>query len=260
MNRILLLLITLVISHLSFSSCTRDEEKDNAFNQLHLNYYEQFHPQGRELIFFLETVETFPCSNFQIQTSVEYTPDHTWIKSDNIEVPNLCVTSIGPATRSLSMGAPGQMPGNISLWVNKNRHDFDLELHDTHYQIKRQSHFENRLSFSRERLMRIPNHTVWGYILTDDQNKSDITAQIIEAFEAKGASVINLPEGEYHYFRVENELPHFRLDKEISGFTLWFDQNISILVQAFEEYLETTHTSSHIQLRLFSTRGERHIM
>lgn len=255
-----LLFIVLLTFGLSFfSSCTSDDDKDNPFTHIELNHYEQFSANKRELVFFLETQEVFPCNNFQINTQVSHNRDQVEIHADNIEIPSYCITSTGPATRSILLGNPDENPERFSFWVNSDRHDFNLLVNEDFVEIQKGQFFDKRLSFSREKLMRIPDNTVWGYLVSDAENKNNLPEGLLHIFGESGAELLNLNDGDYHYFQVEEEtVIFFSGENEITGFTLWFEKEIELLVEAFHKYLDENGDTKH-QIRLFNTRGERFV-
>jgi hypothetical protein len=253
-----LLYIVLIVFGLSIvSSCSRDEDNDHPFTHIQLSHYEQFHSNKRELIFYLETLETFPCNNFQINAQVSHNRDQVEIHADNIEVPSYCITLTGPATRSILLGNPDENPEKFSFWVNADRHDFNLLVKENSIELEQGQFFDIRLSFAREKLMRIPDNTVWGYLVSD--NKINLPEELLLVFEEQGAQLLTLADGDYHYFEIEEEeVIFFPGENEITGFTLWFEKEMEILVTAFQKYL-TDNEITNLQIRLFNTRGERFV-
>ncbi|MFN2395381.1 MAG: hypothetical protein ABR597_06800 [Bacteroidales bacterium] len=245
------------------SSCSRDDDKDFPFTHISLMHFENFTGQGRELVFYLETLEEFPCSNFQISAQVTTLRDYLEIQASNIDIPSYCVTAIGPATRSLMLGDPEQIPGSVSFWVNDLRHDFSLLLNDESIELVEEAFFDDRLTFVREKLMRIPDHTVWGYLVSDSiDEKIVIPDELMLMFEDAGAELLPLSEGDYHYFLAGEEQSVIFFpggDDEIEGFTMYFEKDMEILADVFQEYLDM-YDISHMTIRLFNTRGERFLL
>lgn len=258
--KIRLLNIVILIFGLSvFSSCSRDEDKDQSFSHIKLSHYEEFHANKRELIFYLETLETFPCSNFQINTQVSHNRDQVEIHADNIEIPSYCITLTGPATRSILLGNPEENPQKFSFWVNADRHDFNLLVNEDYIELEQGHFFDIRLSFAREKLMRIPDNTVWGYLVSDTEDKSKLPDELLHIFEEHGAELLTLRDGDYHYFLVEEDsVIFFPGENEITGFSIWFEKEIEVLAVAFQKYLEQNDITD-LQIRLFNTRGERFV-
>ncbi|TVQ87633.1 MAG: hypothetical protein EA393_10440 [Bacteroidetes bacterium] len=249
-----------IIGFLLFFSCSGDDEKDFPFSSINLNHYENFSNHERELVFYLETLDSFPCSNFQIAVNMHSSPLKIDIHADNIDVPSHCVTIIGPATRSILLGKPEENPPSISFWVNDKRHDFDLKISEEAIELNKKTIFENHLFFTREVLMRIPANTVWGYIYADTTDKNVIPAGLMEAFTALGAQVLELPDGDYYYFKVVDNSPWFSLgDEEIMGFSMWFDKGLDLLIAAFEQFAQENE-ELHYKIRLFNTQGQRFLI
>jgi hypothetical protein len=252
-------IIILIFGLTVFSSCSRDDDKDQSFTHIELNHYEQFHANKRELIFYLETLETFPCNNFQINTQVSHNRDQVEIHADNIEIPSYCITLTGPATRSILLGNPDENPQKFSFWVNADRHDFNLLVNEDYIELEQGQFFDKRLSFKRDKLFRIPNNTVWGYLVSDSDDKGSLPDELLEIFEEYGAELLSLNDGDYHYFQVKEDIViFFQGENEIIGFSLWFEKEVEILAAAFQEYLDQNDITN-LQIRLFNTRGERFV-
>lgn len=252
-------LLMLFAFTLLFISCSDEDEKTFPFSHLHLNFFEHFHPNEREMVFFLQTNETFPCNNFLISTSVEQTPGVLEIHADNLDIPNICITSIGPATRSLFLGETDQLPRKVIFWVKEDKHDFDMNIHQGFINVKRHSEAIGRLSFSRDTLMRIPDNTVWGYVVKEKEKKVHSREKLMDEFMAHGAQPLTLEDGDYHYFEVEEEDVVFHshdLNEKTQGFAFWFDKELDLLFDAFQQYAEENE-QMELRIRLFNTRGER---
>jgi hypothetical protein len=255
-------LLSIFLTFLGISlllSCSRDDDKDFPFTHISLMHFENFTGQGRELVFYLETLEEFPCSNFQISTQVTLLRDYVEIHASNIDIPSYCITAIGPATRNLMLGDTKQNHGLFSFWVNDLRHDFNLIVNDESIDVVEGSFFDDRLTFVREKLMRIPDHTVWGYIVSDSiDEKNVIPDELMFMFEDAGAELLQLNEGDYHYFLVDEEesVIFFPGEDKIEGFAMFFEKDIEILANVFQEYLDM-YDINHMTIRLFNTRGER---
>jgi hypothetical protein len=252
-------IVILIFGLLVFSSCSRDDDKDQSFTHIELSHYEQFNANKRELIFYLETLETFPCNNFQINTQVSHNREQVEIHADNIEIPSYCITLTGPATRSILLGNPDENPQKFSFWVNADRHDFNLLVNEDYIELEQGQFFDKRLSFTRDKLLRIPNNTVWGYLVSDSDDKISLPEELLQIFEEYGADLLSLNNGDYHYFQVKEDVViFFQGENEIIGFSLWFEKEVEILAAAFQEYLDQNDITN-LQIRLFNTRGERFV-
>ncbi len=244
------------------SSCTQDEEKDYAFNYIDLEFYEHFSSDNSFINFTLQTVETFPCNNFSLEVNVEPTSVHTDIQIMDIDVPDVCITTLGPATQQVELGPAEDITPGFTLWVNDKRHDFAVVVQDHLITIEEKTPFENHLFFTFDSLMRIPENTVWGYVVfgQNEENKNNIMDEIMEAFKEEGAEELLLQDGFYYYFTAKNNEIYFEnLKQEIQTFHFKFDKPLEVLTKTFNRIMGE-YDQSDIQLRLFNTRGERYIM
>jgi hypothetical protein len=252
-------LFTLVIA--VFSSCNKEEEPEQSFQYINLEFFEQFSSEGSQILFNLQTIETFPCSNFSLQTSITKSNNHTDIRITNIDVPDICVTALGPASLQLNMGDFSNVPSLFSIWVNEKRHDFELETTEKTIKVKQGNPFEGNLFFAFDSLLRIPENTVWGYIVNNPESgKNDIWDEILNAFYEEGAQEITLDNGNYFFFTVENqEIIFENLKNQTTTFYFQFENPIQDLIGIYERIIQQ-YEQAGIQLRIFNTNGERFVV
>jgi len=253
------LVFILVFSILS--SCNKNDDKDNPFlHYIDLEYFEMFSAEGPTLYLQFKTLEIFPCSNFTLDVLV--TPsgtNHTDINISNIDVPDVCITAMGPATYLLPIPIPAD--ADYTVWVNEKRHDFKIKTNPAKISILPGKHFDNHLFFAYDSLMRIPEGTIWGYALFDPSEKRiDIWARILEAFEEAGAKQTILADGNYYYFGVKEHIISFENIKQNSQtFYFHFDNEIDKLVSIYQD-IKSEYQNPEFQLRLFSTNGDRLVL
>ncbi len=249
-----------IVTLLFLFSCSKNEEADHSFNQITLNFYEQFYPENRELIFYLETLEEFPCSNFVIDTRIEKNNASTEIFANNIQLPNSCINNVGPATKTINMGDSHLFTPSVSFWINDNRHDFSYTITDRQIILDRQYHFDDRLFFSRDTLWRIPEHTIWGYLVPDEQERSNMIDDLLVFLKSRNIMPKELEDGDYYHFVVRDGKTFFNVSKnQISGFVLETEEDLDFIVELFNEFINNSD-HEHAQIRLFSSCGERFVM
>lgn len=253
--------VTTVFIFIFLSSCSKDEEKGNAFKYIDLEYYEQFSATGSDINFMLRTIETFPCDNFSLEVHVTPSANHVEIQVAEIDVPDVCLTALGPARQLLEMGTPEELPHSFTLWVNDKRHEFQVKIENDLITIEQGQPFENHLFFSYDSLMRIPENTFWGYAVFEQNELSDtILSEILAAFKRAGAEIFLLPDGNYHYFTVkENEIIFDNIKQDTQTFYFQFEESMDVLIDIYENITEQ-YEQPDIQLRLFNTQGERFVM
>lgn len=261
MNSKTILFFSVIFAFTLLSSCSTDDDKDHAFNYIDLEFYEEFSPESSFLNFSLSTVESFPCSNFTLEAEVNHSNGHTEIQVSDIDVPDICITTIGPATQLLQMGATDEASARYTFWVNDKRHEFEIIINDHHITLEQGSPFENHLLFNFDTLMRIPQNTVWGYAIFEQtsKEKNDLWNELMEAFKDAGAEDLWLEDGFYYYFSVtDNEIEFENIKQENITFHFQFDESLDVLTELFHRINEQYETE--IQLRLFNTKGERFII
>jgi hypothetical protein len=256
-----LILLLAIFTFGILSSCNKSDEKDNPFHYIDLEYFEMFSAEGATLFLNFNTLETFPCSNFTLEVIVTPSTNHTDISISNIDVPDVCITAVGPANYLLSIPKPANDAANYTVWVNDKRHDFTLKTNPTTISVVPGNHFDNHLFFAYDSIMRIPEGTIWGYALFDSNQKGiDIWARIIKAFEEAGTKQIILPNGNYYYFDVkEHNISFENIKQNSQTFYFHFENEIDKLVSIYQD-IKSEYQNSEIQLRLFSTNGDRLVL
>jgi len=260
LKKVLIITLFTVFIALSFS-CNKNEEHEQTFQYINLEFFEQFTSEGSQLLFNLQTIETFPCSNFSLQTSVTKSNNHTDIKITNIDVPDICVTELGPASQQLNMGDSSNAPSLFSIWINEKRHDFELETTQKSIKVKQGNHFEDNLFFAFDSLLRIPKNTVWGYVVTNSEDiRNDIWNEILDAFYDAGAQDMTLENGNYYFFSVQNqEIVFENVKAHTTTFYFQFENRIEDLISIYDRIIERNENSG-IQLRIFNTKGDRYVI
>lgn len=252
--------LLLIVSTLFLVSCNENQEEDHTFEQLTLNYYEQFEQDSRSIIFSLETLDQFPCSNFIIHSDVIRNDNQIEIVTNNIELPNTCINEIGPATRVINLGEPQQIPVDFIVWVNDQKHNFQLLKKENQYILQKEDFFSENLFFERDTLQKIPDHTIWGYIVEDHMGRIDFHDDFLNYLKQNNIDITILPDGDYYHFAVTNEELFINVgEKSQKGFSISYQGNLEDIVKLFNKYLIAQDKESW-KIRLFSTNGERYLM
>lgn len=232
------------------TSCLRNEELDTNFSRLRLTYYEQFTSEGRELVFYLATVEDYPCSNFLIQSHVRRHFDRFDIECKGVYIPNYCATAMGPATSELNLGLLSQIPARFTIWVKQEAHVFELSIDEHRLDFIRREKFNNLLIVEHQQLNRIPEHTVWGFMKTSNADLKEKAKALEQQFLNAGAELRLLSPGDYYHFRVEHAVPVWDHAFTYHPFCLKYDgglNDLSILASELE---------GEVRITLHNTKGE----
>jgi len=208
MKRISSLILILCLFCFALKSCSLDlyneEEPDFAFDKLTLSYFEKFSNEGRQFVVYLETVEFFPCNNFGIRTMVLDTDSLLRIEAHNIDVPSICISEIGPATRKIIL-QNSELPSKpVVIYVNNHRHEFRFIKSEQKIVLENLNYFNEFLIIPNDTLFRIPDNFVWGYYQASSQTDKSQLDSLLTGFYSAGASEFQLNDGHYHYFEVED--------------------------------------------------------
>lgn len=255
-NQIPVLVIALVL----FFSCNDDQEPEHSFQKITLSYFEQFEQDTRSLIMSLETTEEFSCSNFTIQADINRSDDQIDITTNNIELPNVCINNLGPATRIFNLGDAATIPSDFTIWINNNKHDFSLNVSDEMLTVKKGAVFNENLEFQKDSIHRIPDNVVWGYIVNNQDTRFDNMDQLISFFKNNDIDPLILDNGDYYHFTVESENLYIESgENREEGFSLYHEGSIDKIVELFNQFLAEEETGDW-NIRIFSTNGERYLM
>jgi hypothetical protein len=250
MNKILYLFLTFIVFALSFSSCSKDEESDNSFSNITIQFFEQFTSEGRQFAFYLETVEQFPCNNFLINTIVNDNDQILEIKAHSIDASLTCINTLGPATRLIHLGQPEEYSKKNVFWVNESEHEFNFNVSENMISVEKWARFDGNLIFSNDTVLRIPDYYVWGYITVRDKSDRDILNELLSSYYEHGATEHALEDGDYHHFVIdEGMLKILGLDAEIRSFGFMYNGNIQELVDL------SNNVAPGVRIRLFDTFG-----
>jgi hypothetical protein len=247
-------LLFVIACFLIAASCSKDEQAHGSFSHLSLEYYERFTAEGRKMVFNLETLEQFPCSNFLIKTTVEETLDQLNISTYGLDVSNVCITAYGPATQTLFLEDPHHYSKKINLRVMDKQHEFHFTVNDHIIQVEKHSLFENHLVFTRNTLLRVPENFLWGYILINDKYDEDAFQDLLNGLNELGIQWETPEDGDYYHFNVEDGILKFkRLTENVVGLGFYFHLPFQQLVNFINE--------GHYQLsiRLYDTYGSSYI-
>jgi hypothetical protein len=250
MNKILYFFLAFVAFTLPFSSCSKDEESDNSFSNVTIQFFEQFKTEGRQFVFYLETVEQFPCNNFLIKTVVNDSDHILEIKAQSIDASLTCINTLGPATRLIHLGEPEKYSKKNVFWVNDSEHEFHFNVSENKISVEKWARFDGNLIFTNDNVLRIPDYLIWGYIIVRDKSDRDILNELLSSFYELGATEHALEDGDYHFFAIdEGKLKFSGLDAEIRSFGFLYHGDMQELVDL------SNNVAPGVRIRLFDTLG-----
>lgn len=149
---------------------------------------------------WVESMEEFECSNYQIEATVEVDAGMIDIQLQEIRPPDTCMGAPGPARGFLPIGqlADGTYPFRFALNQIIQNEGF-LLVQNGHYELNLPN--QQGIDFQNRVLEALPDGYVWGYANTPSESDLPVADQFIQ--NLKGLTQdLDLPTGFYSYFTV----------------------------------------------------------
>lgn len=206
---------------LSFSGCSLDSLNDPVIvadieNEFYIDLWETL-GNISDFQLVIETIVDEECLNVPIDFDLLKRPNDFKVTLNEIVVPSDCNPGSAPATASVSLG---NLPiGAYSFSINlKNTVNNVGLLTVTPNQYLLEMETEHGFILVRSQLLRIPDHTIWGYVnFVADQ--SDLAAAFIEELKTLTAPK-NFLRGYYGHFTINNEVNNITVTDQPIDFTL----------------------------------------
>ncbi len=257
--RLALLLFCCVFQY----SCQKTKEDETIIvttaPEFKVDLFEQRDPGNGTPLFglWISSVETFPCSNYRIEGTVQMSGPNINIRLDDVRQPDTCVGAAGPARSFMAIGQLPEGTYNISLSLgNAIENTGTLTVYPDRYELSVE--YPQAVDFQNRVLKKIPDGLVWGYIATPD----DAALTLATAFLADLKNITtenNLLPGFYGYFTLSGAglvalHPGFAPAGSIQVFVRQLDTAPENLRQLLQQYRSAPqHTA---QIRCLTTFGE----
>jgi len=196
--------IFLLITFLSSISCekTTSYEYQLIDSDIVIRMSEELGNPTRSFELGLQTDKAYPCINYSLITNSTSTTDKISIEVLGINAPTICLTAIGPAGSTIPITNVQNKSYDIDFKIGNNistgklictSNEFKLQMNDL-LQIK----------INGPILKRVPVNTIWGTVGYHNSTTIDKVNDFISSIKAAGASEVNLEDGNYNYFEIEN--------------------------------------------------------
>jgi hypothetical protein len=169
-------------------------------SEVSITAHEQLGASARTLQMICKTTQIYPCSNYGIVSSVNRSGASIAINFRGVEVPGICLTSTGPATRTLDLGSLAD--GSYALTVNSGGSTLNGSLQVTDGVISVTAPPSTAVGFPRPVLHRIPPQTIWGVVGWATPTQAPKAQAYLDALVAAGAGPQSLAPGDYDFFSV----------------------------------------------------------
>lgn len=236
--------------------CQKDYSMEVIDSDIEIKMRETLDSTKRTLQFYCSTERIYNCSNYGISNTFSKSSDNIDIDFREILIYDMCLTSLGPATTLIDLGALSNGTYNLNIKVERKRNEGQLIVTSDHYAISINN--QKQLKISNTPLYRIPANTIWGTVGYHLSSTSTLVQTLIDSLQILGATAQNYQSGDYGYFEIntsgqilppQNHGNHF-----IQPFIFNYPGNTSELNNLVKNY--GANYGDSLSIRLYTTKGE----
>jgi len=257
--RLTLLLFCCVFQY----SCQKTKDDETVIvttaPEFKVDLFEQRDPVNGDpsLGLWISSVETFSCSNYLIDGTVQISSPDIKIRLNDVLQPDTCLGAAGPAQSFMAIGdlAEGNYQITLSLG-NAIENTGTLTVYPEGYELSVED--PQAIDFQNRVLKKIPDGLVWGYIATPDDEALALAADFLADLK-NITTENNLHPGFYGYFTWSGTglvtlHPGFAPAGSAQIFVRKLDTGPENLRQLLQQYRSAPqHTA---QIRCLTTFGE----
>ncbi len=224
-------------------------------DEFYLDIWEELTLEGRNLEFRFRTIANQPCENTTIDLDIQHINRSLSVSINEIVRPSDCGQGEAPARALASFKNlnDGFHPLSVDLRA-KVESEGQLLKTSGAYEISLES--GGGVVLLRERLNRIPDETIWGYLYYEKESLMPAAEDFLQRLGNMSKAHI-LREGYYGYFDIKDGKLRFNNEQAPNGATTFFYQyegEREKLVELLGEY--RTVIAPELQISLFNTQGE----
>ena len=208
--------------------------------------------------FKTSSIEQYDCQNYELDANAYRFNSFIQFTIRDLIQPSECETGMAPAKNTSSIGFLPNGDYNVQISLkNTISNQGKLQVTADAFTLKMES--LDGIELASTELKRIPAKSIWGYV--GYQNKDEVGNQP-ELFiqDLKNSSLtINLPQGEYGYFKIENNgqlilnpPPKFTF---FQTFLFKYDKNLQELESLLEAY-RMGPANGKMEIKVFTWEGE----
>lgn len=203
------LFIALVSLSLVFNSCKKKTSSGPAGNIV-MSMWESLDGTGtgRHLHLKYQTTMIYGCCNYSLIYSLSRSGNVFTVRFTSVFKPEVCLTSMGPATASIDLGVLTNDNYTINT-INGGLNSCSIAVSSQSYIISGMS--GSSVSYYGDTIMRVPDNTIWGEVCYDSTGAYPaLLTTFMDSLAAYGATTVPLTPGNYHFFRLlgANTFPH----------------------------------------------------
>ncbi|HMQ46833.1 MAG TPA: hypothetical protein PKA00_04910 [Saprospiraceae bacterium] len=235
------------------SACKQDEEPiiiSEVEDEFYVEMQEAFLPEGRSLQLLISTIALEECLHTSIDVDYFRLSNTASITINEITPISDCNPGMAPATAlvnfgpidtptlPLSIDIRGAVVNNGSIAVNEDYYRMYMEI-------------EGGIVVNEDLLRRIPEGTIWGGVLHDESQESQLAAQsLLQDIEALSKSQ-QLLAGNYGYFEVDDSGMSFKESTPLADAEVAFQYQLKESSQQLKAIIEQYRSEYGSRLGIF---------
>lgn len=203
MQKKLIPLLALFISLLLLMSCLKEKKEYLPLGEVKLHKFENLANDPRLLFFVFETTNNYECLNYPIRYENSTSAGNIDVRLIDIEKTDYCLTAAGPATAEVNLG--NYQTGSYPVKITVGNVETSGELHVTNAQYILHLSNPQKITMASDTLNRVPDSFIWGFAAWNDSTDFLIVETFVDSLENSGAAPISIMQGEYGYFKIDQE-------------------------------------------------------
>lgn len=212
------LIITMVLFTLS---CTKNKGIEPFNENIRIRMYENTDSNNRSLVLNCYTEKIFvECSNYSIERNVEIHKNKIVVNFIVIHKPNVCLTSIGPATTVIELK---NLPNDnyvLEFNLGNIKIEGNMIVSDDEYKVTLP--VQDRIQFDNPKMNRIPANTIYGTIRYHAVTTEPLAQNFLDSLLILGANESIYNPGDYVNFIIQNNGQVFQRQDEGYYFSKYF--------------------------------------
>lgn len=201
MKRQFIYILTLIFLCVTISSCKKAEVNSTFDENIKIKMTETVDSVKRTLSFNCYTEKIFECSNYGIEATYTLTNDKITINFIKIRTPNICLTSLGPASTIINLIELTNKIYEIELNFGTNKINGQLNVTTGSFIAALPT--QTKVQFVNPDLKRVPNNSIYGTVHYHSASTSSIVQKFIDTLQLYGATPTLYPQGDYGQFQIE---------------------------------------------------------
>lgn len=182
-------------------SCKKAEVKPAFDENIKIKMTETVDNVKRILNLNCYTEKIFECSNYGIETTYSLTEDKITINFIKIITPNICLTSLGPASTVVRFNALANKL--YAMELNFGATKITGQLNVTTGSFVATLPVTTKVQLVNPDLKRIPDNTIYGTVHYRSDSTSTLVQKFIDTLQLYGATPTLYPQGDYVQFQIE---------------------------------------------------------